>query len=193
MPVLVKTKRKVLFLDIDGVCNSMQFAMKNPKGGILGIDMYCALLVGRIQLQTGCEVVLSSTWRLNPQSRQEVRDQVLDFIDVTPDLMGRPRGEEIQQWLDANPVDVYAILDDDADMLVSQAPNFFKTSWDEGLTEEIADAVIDHLNGEKRTRCAACEKPIHIDHFAGVKKGEKGEEFYCDALPCLMQLSKETV
>lgn len=142
--------RKLLFLDIDGVCNSAQFAMKNPKGGMLGIDMYCAFLVGKIVLDTGCEVVLSSTWRLWEKDREEVRSQVVDFIDVTPDLRGKDqcRGHEIEKWLkDNNAEDTrYAILDDDSDMLVYQAPNFFKTTWAEGLTPEIAKAVTEHLN-----------------------------------------------
>lgn len=141
--------RKLLFLDIDGVCNSKQFAMKNPKGGPLGIDTYMAFLVGKIQLDTGCEVVLSSTWRLWEQSRKDVREQVVDFIDVTPNLYGEARGLEIAKWLKDNDAEDarYAILDDDVDMLVYQAPNFFMTTWEEGLTPEIAQAVTEHLNG----------------------------------------------
>lgn len=140
--------RKVLFLDIDGVCNSAEFAMKSPKGGMLGIDMHMAFMVGKIQLDTGCDVVLSSTWRLAEETRQEVRDQVVDFIDITPNMWDVPRGAEIQDWLDRHPdVTRYAILDDDPDMLESQMPNFFKTTWEKGLTEEIAKAVTEHLNG----------------------------------------------
>lgn len=204
MPVLINQKtdthkrkeRKVMFLDIDGVCNSEESLQRQyarlGRSQMLGIDPYMAFLVAKIQLDTGCEVVLSSTWRLNEQSRKEVREQVLEFDDVTRDLGGRPRGEEIQEWLDRNPtVDRYAIIDDDMDMLVGQAENFFRTRWKEGITPEIANAVTDHLNGQKRTYCAGCNNPIHIDHFAGVRKGERGDEFYCDALPCLMQLSKE--
>jgi len=139
--------RKVLFLDIDGVCNSAQFAVASKSRGILGIDPYPAFLVGKIQLDTGCEVVLSSTWRLWDEGKEDVRKQVVDFVDITPDLHGKDRGYEIEAWLEQNPdVDVYAILDDDMDMLVYQAPNFFKTRWAEGLTPEIAKAVTEHLN-----------------------------------------------
>lgn len=140
--------RKLLFLDIDGVCNSEQFAIRNPKGGAIGIDAYPAFLVGKIQLDTDCEVVLSSTWRLWEDTRNEVREKVVQFVDVTPDLRGRPRGEEIAKWLKDNNAEdaVYAILDDDPDMLDSQLPNFFKTTWDAGLTEDIAKAVTEHLN-----------------------------------------------
>jgi membrane-bound lytic murein transglycosylase MltF len=49
-------------------------------------------------------------------------------------------------------VERYAILDDDTDMLPEQLPNFFQTTWEEGLTEEIAEKVIAHLGETKPTR-----------------------------------------
>ena len=140
----------VLFLDIDGVCNSSEFVTspRNKKiGGMIGIDPLPAVLVKMLVQDTGCLVVLSSTWRLNAMTRQDVREQVIDFIDITPDFYDKPRGAEIQDWLDKHPeVTCYAILDDDSDMLDSQLPNFFKTTWAEGLTREIADKVKEHLN-----------------------------------------------
>lgn len=121
---------------------------------MIGIDPYMALLVDRIIQSTGCKVVLSSTWRLFEPSREEVRKQVCDFIDVTPRLFSgvyapHERGHEIKDWLDRHPeVTRYAILDDNSDMLPEQLPNFFKTEWfgDGGLNQEIADRVIAHLN-----------------------------------------------
>lgn len=145
--------RKVLFLDIDGVCNSEEYMTsgRHIKGTMLGIDPFPAVLVKMIVQDTGCDVVLSSTWRLNKDSREDVRREVVDFVDVTPDLWREGkhlRGEEIEDWLNRHPeVTRYAILDDDTDMLAYQAPNFFKTSWKEGLTREIAQAVTEHLNG----------------------------------------------
>ena len=38
------------------------------------------------------------------------------------------------------------ILDDDSDMLIWQQDSFFKTDWKIGLTEEISDKIIEHLN-----------------------------------------------
>lgn len=137
---------KVLFLDIDGVVNCKTTTQRHR--GFIGIDPYMAFMVGKIQLDTGCEVVLSSTWRMDEKSRAEVRKQVVKFIDCTPHIPEkRERGHEIQAWLDQHPeVTRYAILDDDSDMLESQLPNFFKTSWEFGITAEIAKAVTDHLN-----------------------------------------------
>lgn len=136
---------KILFLDIDGVVNCVTTAQRHR--GAVGIDPYMALLVGRIVEATGCVIVLSSSWRHYPDARDEVRRQVMPFVDVTPDLKGTTsRGTEIKTWLADHPeVERYAILDDNGDMLNEQQPHFFKTSWQIGLTEEIAKCVIDHL------------------------------------------------
>ena len=136
---------KVLFLDIDGVVNKQENYDRSKNMGPYPIDSYCAFLVGRIQLQTGCEVVLSSSWRLHPEGVQNVSKRVVRLLDKTPCLSGI-RGDEVQAWLDKYPeFDKYAILDDDMDFYVYQAPNFFKTTFQDGLTEEIAEAVINHL------------------------------------------------
>lgn len=136
---------KVLFLDIDGVVNKQENFDRSKNPGPYPIDSYCAFLVGRIQLQTGCEVVLSSSWRHHPEGVQNVSERVVQLLDKTPYLPG-VRGDEIKAWLDDHPeVESYAILDDDSDMLDEQKPHFFKTSFKEGLTDEIAEKVIEHL------------------------------------------------
>ena len=137
---------KVLFLDIDGVVNKRENYDRSRNTGPYPIDSYCAFLVGRIQLQTGCEVVLSSSWRHHPEGVQNVSERVVRLLDKTPYLPGI-RGDEVQAWLDKYPeFDKYAILDDDMDFYVYQAPHFFKTRFEDGLTDEIAQAVIGHLN-----------------------------------------------
>ena len=136
---------KVLFLDIDGVVNKQENYDRSKNIGPYPIDSYCAFLVGRIQLQTGCEVVLSSSWRIHPEGVQNVSKRVVRLLDRTPFLSGI-RGDEVQAWLDKYPeFDKYAILDDEMDFYVYQAPNFFKTTFQDGLTDEIAEAVINHL------------------------------------------------
>jgi hypothetical protein len=148
---------KVLFLDIDGVCNSRAYLyrMRATKGGKyrmwLDIDPQAAQLVKRIIKETNCAVVLSSTWRLYPEARETVRKHVCRFIDCTKDMQAGSkrgvveRGLEVQDWLERHPaVTQYAILDDDSDFLPFQW--HFKTSFNEGITPEIAEAVISHLN-----------------------------------------------
>lgn len=143
---------KVLFLDVDGVLNSRQAT--NFKNNLWPVDDYMCFLVGKIQLDANCAIVVSSSWRHHPEAMELIRKKLSNVIDKTPTsgLVGydeKPRGHEIQAWLDAHPeVTRYAILDDDSDMLDSQLPNFFQTTFDTGLTEQIAMSVINHLNEE---------------------------------------------
>jgi hypothetical protein len=134
---------KVLFLDIDGVLNSR--STTSFKNSLWPYDPYMAFMVGKIQLDTGCEIVLSSSWRWSEDGVAAVR-KLVNLLDITPKL-NLSRGEEIQAWLDKHPeVTAYAILDDDRDMLKSQLPNCFFTTFETGLTEDIALAVTQHLS-----------------------------------------------
>lgn len=146
--------RKILFLDIDGVLNTQETFHKYPNMHY-PIDQYCAFLVGKIQLDTGCEVVLSSSWRHHPESVEHVKKHVVPIIDITGHCCSGIRGVEINNWINKNiPWEDrkvnnfrYAILDDDSDMLLWQKDHFFQTSFlKDGLTKEIADAVTAHLN-----------------------------------------------
>lgn len=134
----------VLFLDIDGVCNNSSTRQRHR--GFIGIDPVMAFRVGKIVLDTGCEVVLSSSWRHFPDGRPEVDRMVVKTYDVTPTAVNGFRGDEIDFWLAKHPeVERYAILDDDSDFHEGQI--VFKTTWQEGITDEIAAAVTSHLKG----------------------------------------------
>lgn len=142
---------KVLFLDIDGVVNCMNTSQRHR--GAIGIDPYMACLVRRIVDATGCQVVLSSSWRHFPDGRGEVERQVCPIFDLTPTSASGFRGDEIRAWLNGHPeVTRYAIVDDNSDMLPEQMPNFFKTSWAEGITEEITKNITNHLYVDKNDR-----------------------------------------
>jgi hypothetical protein len=74
-----------------------------------------------------------------------VEKQVCSIFDVTPNLPGGFRGDEVQAWLDEHPeVMRYAIVDDDVDFHESQ--RVFRTEWSTGITDETATQIIDYLN-----------------------------------------------
>lgn len=138
---------KILFLDIDGVVNSR--GTTSFRTNLYPLDPHMAFMVGKIKLDTDCEVVLSSSWRHHPDGIEAVEKSIVKIYDKTPTLESLGvRGHEIKAWLDEHPeVERYAILDDDSDMLDDQLPNFFKTTFQNGLTEDIMYKVIAHLNG----------------------------------------------
>ena len=147
---------KVLFLDIDGVCNSLEYAQRNNMNLWHATDPVLVKRVKRIIAETKCKVVLSSTWRLYAEARAVVKRDVCHFIDCTVDYQAGSkrgiveRGLEVQAWLDKHPaVTQYAILDDESDFLPHQW--LFQTTFEKGITEEITQAVIDHLTADSRT------------------------------------------
>lgn len=149
---------KILFLDIDGVLNCAGTYEKKyahvGKGGIFGLDPLFMNRYYEILRKTRAKVVLSSSWRKGDWRSELVECglDIKDIIDVTPimPLEGgaeeMERGKEVAEWLrwTRHNVTQYAILDDDSDFLPDQP--LFKTTWQNGLTEEIKQQVIEHLN-----------------------------------------------
>lgn len=169
---------KILFLDIDGVLNSdawYHFArtacrnfqkhkvyIDNPVDGDLqyihgNIDDRAVLNLLDIIKQTGCEVVLSSSWRSDKRhENQRIADVItvkgcpLKFLDVTPRTLHRHRGLEIAQWLKENEdkylIESFCILDDDTDIQDELKGNFVHIDRNFGLTYIDADNAINILN-----------------------------------------------
>jgi HAD domain in Swiss Army Knife RNA repair proteins len=149
----------IIFLDIDGVLNCQVFYDKEPKQkSILAHpdNQICRERVGWLNelcSEHSVSVVISSTWRHSGleycKGVLERAGATFNIIGITPDLRheGCVRGNEIKLWIDGNieklsgikPFDYlsYAIIDDDSDMLLWQAPNFFKTDGYSGLTPNI--------------------------------------------------------
>jgi len=154
---------KVLFLDIDGVLNNSNTFQKRSEGGIIippsedPLEPSCLKELDRIiDAVPETRIVISSSWRII-RKLDQLKEifQKANFrnyekiIDVTPN-MSMHRGYEIQAWLDKNPVELYAIVDDDNDMLLHQQKYFVKTWFRHGgLTKECADKIIDVLNGKE--------------------------------------------
>lgn len=154
---------KVIFLDYDGVINRINSPNYATPVVMVGDIMTMAEpeLVYRLNIlvdRTGAEIVLSSSWRHSPTWREDLRASgvVKPLLDRTPRYSDHKkygiehcdlcRGHNIQDWLDEHSeVERYAILDDSGDMLPSQLHSFFKTDTAHGLTQDIADAVCNHL------------------------------------------------
>jgi hypothetical protein len=142
---------KIIFLDIDGCLNCR--TTKERHGPFLGIDQKLVKIFNQIIKKTGAKVVLSSTWRLSEDWLDTMIDNGLQcmFLGRTPhfggEYRGNTRGLEIQKWLsDYNKEVKFCVIDDDNDMLPDQ--KLFQTSFETGLTEEIAKNIISYL-GEK--------------------------------------------
>jgi len=144
---------KVLFLDIDGVLNSEHWFVNRPeKGGLYTqVDPIAVAILSRVIKETGCGIVVSSTWR------KVHRDDIIPVLtraglvypgtwDYTP-ILHKQRGYEIQQYLSEHPEIIsYAIVDDDSDMLPAQLSRYVQTDWKIGLDDTAADKLIEILN-----------------------------------------------
>lgn len=169
---------KILFLDIDGVLNSElwythahycithdkkneiysdESSNENDRHVDYNIDPRLIENLNLIIEKTGCEIVLSSSWRcpdkeemtlLNSQLRR--KGLIKEYFDVTPYSRSRIRGEEIKEWLNKNckqlEITSFCIIDDDSDMLEEQKKFFVNTDSYIGLTSHDADMAIEILN-----------------------------------------------
>lgn len=116
----------IIFLDVDGVLNSMAYL----KGKDIGdeIDMRAVERLAEIYKECDCRIVLSSSWRelrgsetKEPHSMYRYLEDCLgqygmEIMDVTPVIMSN-RPEEIATWLKENRslVKNFVSLDDDFD------------------------------------------------------------------------------
>lgn len=139
---------KVIFCDFDGVLNNSKTpSSTNHEGLLLMSDPIMVFMLNLIVDRTDAKLVLSSSWRHDPTWRKTMSANgiVFDFLGRTPSLPNGPRSEEIRRWLKDNPqVTKYAVLDDDRDADLGDG-SFFKTSWEIGLTQQIADEVEKYL------------------------------------------------
>lgn len=141
--------KKIVFLDVDGVLNHKDMNWNHQQWPL---DPVCVQRMKRIIAETGCIVVLSSTWR-KIGGAEPLEQAGIPIHDITGSCCSGIRGVEIYNWIgknyrhDEREQVAYAILDDDSDMLLWQKDHFFQTSFNHGgLTEEITEKVIAHLN-----------------------------------------------
>lgn len=157
---------KIIFLDIDGVLNTTRahLAFGSSKWDPTGVA-----ILARVCKETGAKLVISSVWRGSMEKWMHAH-QLLDAVGLgrhglcaghlgmdwnhpnydsdyhrTPPGHDNPRGEKIQEWLDEWKPEKYAILDDDSDMLSSQAKNFVKVNGHDGIGYGAYDRLIKIL------------------------------------------------
>lgn len=158
-------RRRLIFLDIDGVLNSQMIAdewyARDKKGGYGGWfkeeDKITKedLKWGHTNLQnlrelvevTDAEIVISSDWRKN-FSVEKFKEMFALYGWKNPPIIGKTeilnnRGLEVYKWLsDDDDVYEYVILDDNDWFLPDQLHNFVHTNPECGLTwNDVQDAI----------------------------------------------------
>lgn len=134
--------RPVIFLDFDGVLNSLRSALAFGGCGRHQFDAVAVDLMARLAGEADAHVVVSSAWRIG--ATVESLRAILSEYSTT--LAGRVigmtprglecRGAEIAQWMAEHPNDhnrSFVIVDDDADMLDGQLPHFVQTRHRDGF------------------------------------------------------------
>lgn len=161
--------RKIIFLDIDGVLNSVDyFDQTKHCDGYSEINPEQVKLLKEIIDRTGAEIVLSSTWRNLAKRKDESEHQMytyltdtlqeygLEIIDHTP-YIDQDRPKEIKAWLDAQPDKDIRFVSIDDDYPQHEYDKFgigdclVKTSYYEkngGLRKEHVKKAIEILNRE---------------------------------------------
>lgn len=149
---------KVIFLDIDGIINSEDYALYRYESKKFDLDEFiderAVALLNYIIKKTDAKVVLSSSWRgdrENTEKRLKAGGFKYDIFDITPYEPTRYRGKEIKMWIDKyekdhEPLESYVIIDDDDDMLPEQKNNFVHCNFQHGLTCVDVYKAIDILN-----------------------------------------------
>lgn len=153
---------KVIFLDIDGVINAMDFmhawhGLVEAKGEPFQrfdkwgdpFDPRCIMNLERILRRTGAKIVISSVWRFSGLKEMKRMWQERNLFGEIVGITGRDengfRGNEIKDWLGKNPVEGYVILDDDTDFTEEQKPNFIQVDSMLGLSWGDAEKAIKIL------------------------------------------------
>jgi hypothetical protein len=162
---------KIIFSDIDGVLNRRRTANPRKFPYVAEPKLVARLLA--VLGRTEARIVLTSTWRYDPAGLFSAKHWGIPFIDITPDLPKEPRRNEIFAWLRDHPqVTRYAVLDDEDDEL-DDLP-LFQPSAVTGLTEEMAQGLVDFLTGstDQDMRCSRLSR--RLQNLRAILTGHKG-------------------
>ncbi len=146
---------KVIFLDVDGVLNSIGTHRLTANGCIF-VGVTHMKNLQRIVNETNAKVILSSDWRYDrddPRQNSdflELKEELLRYgipiYGYTPELPSAHRGAEIDAWLrDHNEVVNFVILDDRLDIDPNK-DHWVRTVMSRGLGADETDEAIRILN-----------------------------------------------
>lgn len=140
---------KIIFLDVDGVLNSVQ----DRFSWTIESDKHLILLACIVR-RTNAKIVVSSSWRncsLLDTLKKRLNDFSMSVFDVTGYNKNGIRGLEIKEWLDNhNDIESFVILDDEVFDIKEHFPNnFVQTSMKVGLQKEGAEKCIAILLNTK--------------------------------------------
>jgi hypothetical protein len=168
---------KIIFLDIDGVLNSVEYSVASRTNERrTRIDDADPTKVGLLRFvceQTGANLVISSTWRIGRQPEWFKGffaafgwpDAPIGGMATTrakTSVVGR--GDEVAEWLHdyGSLVDNYVIVDDDSDFYPEQP--LVQTNSVYGLTLKETIAMIDMLGLDENGDAAAVRSlRTHVD------------------------------
>jgi len=172
-----KTLYRVIFLDVDGVLNSLQFFYKleaEGKAWMGLVDPKAVERLSRLVRESGAELILSSSWREGWDPDPDRTEAPLQFLndmlgqydmrisDKTPAFHTGKREDEIIYWLrhSKKRVDSFVILDD---AQYGWKRHHLERRWvqtdfqDEGLREDHVEQALKILNKKmgflERLRC----------------------------------------
>lgn len=135
--------RKILFLDVDGVLNTLADCREMT---FAPLNQHLLQKLAAIVHVTKCDIVLSSSWRHYPEYQDALDKAFLAlslprWISITPELNGF-RKDEIWQWLKNNIQEPCraVILDDEPDAKFEAFDrnlrvSFIQTNPDIGLSD----------------------------------------------------------
>lgn len=147
--VKIDSSRPVIFLDIDGVLNHRQWYQERQK--LPKMDKECeefsptsVSLLNRLCQETNAQIVVSSSWRFNPDLQDIFAHVGIEtpITTITPHFEGKCRGEEIQFVIDRDNIKNYIIIDDAADEILD-------TQKDRLILTDAYGAGLDDITTEK--------------------------------------------
>ncbi len=152
---------KIIFLDIDGVVNTIfwdeekqKFRFSNPMDNKVSNTTAVNILTG-ICRETNAKIVISSSWRKITDVSECLYNSGLprdiEIIGKTGSRNDGCRGKEITDWLKDNEnlgIENYVVIDDEVNNITPyHLGKVIQTDSDSGLTAKSGFRVINILKG----------------------------------------------